>query len=283
MIKQLKIYVVIAAAWGIAYAAKEFFQISDLWMAIGVIVIIALVANYAIENRLQELEARVVHKDYSGIITQLEGERHVPRHRQPESLAAGGAIANWIRPEHQRLFDDFRWFGALLNRHLPDPWAIEELPKTDARGYDAPDIGRMYEVWYNACKVGRFQVTLGAGMLLSSDKSQDERSACLELDLNYLRFIPYQDARGLLYEMAFLVGSFDKTNPDASRSKAQALATDALAGHLWEAVRSPELDPLFDFRVEGSYDLVRQQTDHWEKNGIDPMVRWGGDRERRDD
>lgn len=277
--KQLKIYVAIAAAWGIAYVAKEAFGISEVWITIAVVAVIGIVILNQIESRLQTLEERVVHKDYSGIIAQLEGERHVPRHQQPKSLAAGGAIASWIRPEHQTLFEDFRWFGALLNRHLPDPWAIEELPRTDARGYDSPDIGRMYRVFYNACEVGRFQVTLGAGMLLSQDKSPDKRSACLELELNYLRFIRYSDARGLLYELALMVGDFDRDNGDACRAKAQALAAEALGGYLWEAVRNPDLDPMFDFRVEGSYYLLRDQNEHWIKHGHNPMAN-GGDRER---
>lgn len=276
MIKRFGIYIAIAAAWGIAYVAKEAFGISDLWMTVGVIAVIGIVILTHVESRLQKLEERVIHKDYSGIIAQLAGERHVPRQDPPASLAAGGAIASWIRPEHQTLFHDFRWFAAILNRHLADPWAIEELPDTNARGYDSPDIGRQYRVWYNACKVGRFQVTLGCGVLLSQGKSADKWSARLELELSYLRFIPYQDARGLLYELALMVGSFDRNNADACRSKAQAIAADALGGHLWEAVRMPDVDPSFDFIVEGSYDLVRDQTDHWVKHGFDPIASGGG-------
>ncbi|AYM66216.1 hypothetical protein G6L68_25350 [Agrobacterium fabrum] len=279
MFKKFGIYVAIAAAWGLAYAAKDFFGVSDIWMAIAVIAVIALVANYSIEQRLQTLEARVVHKDYSGIIAQLEGERHVPRHQQPESLVAGGAIKSWIRPEHETLFEDFRYFGAVLNRHLADSWSVEELPRTDARGFDSPEIGRMYEVWYNACKVGRFQVTLGSGMLLRRDKSEDKRSACLELDLNYVRWVPYNDARNLLYEFVMMVGSFDMDNAEASRARAMTIAAEALGGHLWEVVRNPDLDPMFDFRIEGSYDLLRDQTDHWKAHGFDPMAN-GGDRDR---
>lgn len=219
MIKRFGIYVAIAVAWGIAYVAKQLFGLSDVWMAIIVIVVLILLITMTIESRLLKLEARVIHKDYSGIIAQLEGERHVPRHRQPESLAAGGAIKSWIRPEHETLFEDFQWFGTILNRHRADPWSIEELPSTDARGYDGREIGRMYEVWYNACKVGRFQVTLGSGALLRRDKSEDKRSARIDLDLDYLRFIPYQDARGLLYELALMVGPFDRNDGNASRAK----------------------------------------------------------------
>lgn len=276
---RLKIYFGIAAAAGIASVAKTFFGISDVWMTIGVIAVIGIIALMHVESRLDKLEARVIHTDYSGILALLEGPRHTPKHQQPASLAAGGAISSWIRPEHEVLFHDFRWFAALLNKHLADPWAIEELPSTDARGYDAPEVGRTFAVWYNACKVGTFQVTLGAGMLISRQKSASERTARLELTLSYLRFIPYVYARGLLYELTIMVGSFDRACDDECRSKAQLAAADALAGHLWEAVRNPDLDPHFDFVVEGSYDLLRDQNDHWVKHGYDPMAD-GGDRQR---
>lgn len=276
---RFKFYLGIGAAVAAASIVKSFFGISDLWMTIGVIAAIGAIALMHIESRLDRVEARVVHADYSGVLALLEGPRHVPQHRQPESLAGGGAISSWIRPEHEVLFHDFRWFAALLNKHLADPWAIEELPSTDARGYDAPDIGRTYAVWYNACEVGSFQVTLGAGMLLSRQKSTGERSARVELNLHYLRFIPYVHARGLLYELALMVGTFDRARDDECRSKAQIRAADALSGHLWEAVRRSDQAPHFEFVVEGSYDLLRDQNDHWVKHGYDPMAD-GGDRKR---
>jgi len=167
----------------------------------------------------------------------------------------------------------------MLNRELVDAWAIEELPKTDARGYDGPEIGRMYRIWYNACEVGRLQVTLGSGMLLRRDRSQDKRTACIEIDLKYLRFIPYQDAHNLLYVMTLFVGTFDQEDGEVSRGKARLSAAFALGGHLWEAVRNPDIAALFDFRVDGTYDLVRDQNEHWEKLDFDPMAN-GGDRNR---
>lgn len=276
---RFRFYLGIGAAVAAASIVKSFFGISDLWMTIGVIAAIGIIALVHVESRLDKLEARVIHTNYSHILALLEGPRHTPQHQQPVSLAAGGAISSWIRPEHEVLFQDFRWFAALLNKHLADPWAIEELPSTDARGYDAPDIGRTYAVWYNACEVGTFQVTLGSGIRLFSQKSTGERSARLELNLRYLRFIPYVHARGLLYELALMVGSFDRARDDECRIRAQMNAADALSGHLWEAVRNPDLDPHFDFIVEGSYDLLRDQNDHWMKHGYDPMAD-GGDRTR---
>ncbi|MDR7029827.1 hypothetical protein [Rhizobium rosettiformans] len=275
--KQIKLYITVVVAVGIASGIKSLFDIPDLWMAVSAIAVIGVIALMQVESRLDKIEEKVLHKDYSGVMAKLEGERHVPRHQQPKSLAEGGAIASWITPDHETLFHDFRWFGAVLNKHLTEPWAIEELPTTDAGGYDGPDVGRMYDVWYGSWKVGRMQVTLGTGLRMSKGKSPDKRSAFLELDVSYLRFIPYQHARGLLYELALMVGDYHRDKDETCRAKAQALAANALAGYLWEAVRSPDLNPALDFIVEGSYDLLRDQNDHWEKHGYDPIVH-GGDR-----
>ncbi|MBY3314747.1 hypothetical protein [Rhizobium laguerreae] len=279
MIKKIGIWVAIVAACGIAWATQKVFAIPDQTMWIALILIVLGIFGFQVEGRLQAIEERVIRKDYSGILKQLDGDRHVPQHKQPESLVAGGAIASWINPAHEILFDDFRWFGAVMNQHLPDAWAIEELPKTDLRGYEGPEFGRKYRVWYNACEIGTMQVSLGVGGLLKRDKFAENRAARVELDLEYLRFISYRDARGLLYEVALLVGSFAKDDGETSRSKAQAIASDALGAHLWETVRHPEFDPSFEFQVDGPYDLLREIVDHWKAGGIDPMKKWNGDRE----
>ncbi|WP_087005363.1 hypothetical protein [Rhizobium sullae] len=222
----------------------------------------------------------MVRKEYSGIIAALGGERHKPEHKQPASLAAGRAIASWITPAHEILFDDFRWFAALLNMQLTDPWAIEELNDTNIRGFEGPEFGRRYQVWYNACKVGTMQVMMSFDGMLKRNNFSENRSARVKLDLDYLRFIPYIDAGSLIYQIVLLVRDFDFTNGDASRAKARATAADALGGYLWEAVREPEFDPSFDFSIDGSCDLLRHVVDDWKKQGIDPMVKWGGDREK---
>ncbi len=50
---------------------KEAKQLQDVWMAIIVIVVLILLITMTIESRLLTLEARVIHKDYSGVIAQL--------------------------------------------------------------------------------------------------------------------------------------------------------------------------------------------------------------------
>lgn len=280
MAKQVGTWIAVALGWGLVLAAKEFFGISDFAMWLALIAIIGVVVSYNLESRLRNVEEKVVHPDYRGIIALLEGERHKPQHKQPESLESGGAVVSFITPEHRVIFEDFRWFAAVLNMHLADPWAIEELDDTNIWNEAGPEMGRKYAVWYNACKVGTMHVTVGSGALLQQDRSEGEKSAFLDLKLNYLRFIPYRDAHHLLYELSIMVGRFDRQNADLSRAKASAIASDALAGHLWEAVREPETDPFFDFTVEGSYDLLIGQTDHWKRSGIDPVLKWGGDRSR---
>jgi len=36
---------------------------------------------------------------------------------------------------------------------------------------------------------------------------------------------------------------------------------------------------MYDFRVDGPYELLRDQVDHWKKHGFDPMAN-DGDRDR---
>ena len=86
---------------------------------------------------------RTIFKDYAGIISQIhDGVRRAPEHKQPASLRGSG----WdflITAAHEVVFEDFRWFGAMLNRSVSEPWSIAELPDV-LLGLDEPDLGRRY-------------------------------------------------------------------------------------------------------------------------------------------
>lgn len=82
---------------------------------------------------------------------------------------------------------------------------------------------------------------------LHSEKSADNRQARVEVDLEYLRFIPYLDARTLFGQITFFTAPFE--NADVSRAKAMAAAADALGCYLWDAVRKPHLDPFLKYSV----------------------------------
>ncbi|MGO8024149.1 hypothetical protein [Rhizobium leguminosarum] len=279
MIKKLGMWIAIVIAIGVLSAVQERLSVPNYIVGLAILGLGAIVIGFQIESRVRALEERVDRKDYSGIINQLNGVRHKPRHQQPESLEAGGARASDIESAHHMVFEDFRWFGALLNRHLPD-WAIEELNDTRFRGDYGPAIGRRYNVWYRACQVGTIQVSKGSGRSLERERVKEERSARVELDLNYLRFIPYQVAHNFVYQIALLIGAYDFEDGRVSRAKADAAAAGSLGGHLWEVVRKPESGPCFDFYVDGPYDLLKHTFDHWKTQGLDPMVEWPGDWER---
>jgi len=56
MLKQIKIYVAIAAAWGIAYVAKDYFGISDIWMGIAAVASMGIVVSINRRRRDQVLD-----------------------------------------------------------------------------------------------------------------------------------------------------------------------------------------------------------------------------------
>ncbi|MGR9252518.1 hypothetical protein [Rhizobium leguminosarum] len=278
MFKKYGMWIALVALWGIVWAAQRVFAIPEQTIWIVMIMFFIAVGSYHFENRLQALEERVVRKDYSGILQELEGERHVPKHQQPESLAAAGAIKGWTKEPHEILFEDFRWWAAVLNQNVSDPWSIEEINDIELRGYDGPAYGRKFRVWYNACEVGRMQVAVGGFRLLKPERFADDRCARVDLELSYLRFIPLDDARSLISTLVLFIKPFDFDNAELSREKAGAAASDVLAGYLWEAVRLPKIDPYFEYKIEGPYSLLRHTVEHLKKNDIDPMVKWQGDR-----
>ena len=89
-------------------------------------------------------------------------------------------------------------------------------------------------------------------------------------------WIPYDEAHSLVSAIERLVGPFKDQKADSTR--ASNAATAALVAYLWESVRVEDVVMSFDHRVDGPYDLVRQYTEHWKKEDIDPFERWGGDR-----
>ena len=237
---------------------------------ITVLAIYLLILTFIVERKLVEIEQRVIKPDYNGILKLLQGPRHVPQHTQPESLIAGGASPSRITAAQQIVFEDFEWFAAALNMWLQDDWTLEELNDTNVRGYDAPESGRRYRVWFNECKVGTIQVVAGGLGTLKPESFFENRIALVEVELNYLRFIPFEDAQAFLYQIQLMVGKFDFNDGEVSRARASAVVSAALGGYLWEAVRNPDIDPMFNFTAEGPYSVFRETTDNWKANGINP-------------
>ena len=105
-----------------------------------------------------------VAREYAKIIERLEeGQRRVPQHVRPQSLADAG-FPSFINNRVQAVFEGFEFFGALMNRQVTDPWTIEETGEPLITDYlsDGPELGRKYAVYFNGVPVGRLQV--GGGL-----------------------------------------------------------------------------------------------------------------------
>lgn len=222
-------------------------------------------------------------KEYANVIAKLEnGERRAPKHVRPRSLTDAG-YPSFINNRVQAVFEGFEFFGPLMNRQVSDPWTIEETGEvliTDDLS-DGPELGRKYAVYFNGFPVGRMQVGDGlhedGGFSETIEWHRDNRAGRVLVRLDYLRFIPFDDALSFVSTVELLVGSFQDRHTAYLLAKLNASA--ALAGYLWEVQRADdEYLPSFDHRVEGPYDLLQQTTDRWRSQGINPFDR--GDRDR---
>lgn len=224
-----------------------------------------------------------VSKEYASVIEKLEsGERRRPEHRRPRSVTDSG-FDSFATTGVIAVFEGFEYFGALLNRQVSDPWTVEETAETlvmDYRG-DSPELGRTYVLFFNGVRVGRVQVTEGfneaGGFRETLEWHRVNRAARVLIDIDYLRFIPFDDALSIISAIELFLGNFEDGN--AARLLAKLKASAALTAYLWEVVRADDGHvPRFDHRVEGPYDLLKQTTERWKAEGIDPFVRWNGDR-----
>lgn len=277
MIKLVAYWAAIIVVALVAYAVKHAFDVSNQAMSLAIFAIVLIIIIFHFDRRISLLENRVIHKSYSDVKIDIEkGERHKPQHKQPKSLIDGGAIKSRITAAHEILFDDFRWFGVLLNSDVAEAWAVEELNDTDISGFEGPRAGRRYQVYYNACRMGTIEVTIGGFEWYSREAFAQNRQARVEVELDYLRFAPFQDAHSLIYSIALYIGPCGDDG-EAARSKAASIATAALTGHLWESVRKPDIDMRFSFRTEGPYELLRRGTDHWKAKDVDLFEKLDGD------
>ncbi|AWC22030.1 hypothetical protein CO731_01486 [Aminobacter sp. MSH1] len=278
MTRQMLVWAGLGFGALIIYWAKDLFGVGDQTFTLAIVAFGLIVAYHSLAYRLSLVEGRLTPQN-SGMVAAIEdGERHVPVHQLPASICEKG-VRSFITPAHHILFDDFKWFGVMLNRHIADPWAVEELRDTEIRDYvsDGPEYGRRYRVFYNACEMGTLQVSIGGiGWITSPEKFEEEREARALLELDYLRFVPHDDAHSLVAAVELFIGKF--SDGEVAREHASLRASRSLTAHLWESIRKPEVAQSFEYRASGPYDLVRHTSQHWLKNGIDPFERWKGDR-----
>lgn len=187
-----------------------------------------------------------LQREYKDVIRGMkEGQRREPKHTPASSIEKHGTVM--LRPEHRIVFDDFSKFGEIINTMMHHgPFSFEETDKIEF-GFDGPDYGRIYQVWYNATPVGK--LTIGVAHLLHATEGH---GAIAEMDLDYAQFMPEGEIRDMLRTMWFM---FAKTEDGAvMRAKADLEVVMIMTRHLWEVVREPEHVHAMHVRLEGPYE-----------------------------
>lgn len=223
-----------------------------------------------------------IFKEHAGLIKALEnGQRKPAEHVRPNAITDSG-FTSFATADARAVFDGFEYFGALMNQHVADPWTVEEQADTLIKTFqlDDPALGRTYRIFYNSVPMGKIQVTAGVHPegLLKDDINwhRENRAAIAFVELDNLRFVPYQHALSLVSAVYLFIGQFEDGERSRTRSRSEAAAL--LTGYLWEAIRYDDLIAEFHERIDGPYDLLRITTDHWKDGGVDPFERWNGDR-----
>ena len=158
-------------------------------------------------------------------------------------------------------------------------WAIEEMSDTVFRYSEGTEQGRKYKVYYHSIEMGVLGITLG-GLFAGWDTAEDfrkNRMAQADLELEYMRFVPYEDAHELIFnraparsirsirrrrssarDWARFFSSYSQIAFDiepytaAAHARAHNAATAALTSYLWEAFRhSEDFVPNFEYRTGG--------------------------------
>lgn len=163
-------------------------------------------------------------KELAGLIKKLDRrERRPAQHVRPHKVTDKG-YESFATAGVRAVFEGFEYFGALMNQHVAEPWTVEETGDTlvkDLRS-DSPELGRTYQVFYNGVKLGRLQVTEGTNLAGAFPEEmawhRENRAAHALLNLDYLRFVSYDDVLSLVAAIELFVGPFE--NNDIARPRA---------------------------------------------------------------
>jgi hypothetical protein len=221
-----------------------------------------------------------VFKENAELIKRLQGGARFPPDHDPPKTIRDSGFANAV---NEAVFEDFRWFGSMMNISSADLWMVEETPKTLVSNIQTtdPELGRTYKVFYNGVEMGDLQVTEGHGSFeIDDQKRLAARTARAYLHLHNARFLPYDDIHGFLALIEVQLGTWEG-GYEPSWARARLAATQVLTGYLWEVMASEDAVPWLLHHVDGPYWMVRHETEHWKAKGFDPLVEWKGDRRHR--
>lgn len=187
-----------------------------------------------------------IQRDYKEVLKEIaSGSRREPQHKPPSSIEKDGTAL--LRPEHRIVFDDFDRFREIINTAMHHgPFSFEEQDRVSI-GFDGPDYGRTYRIYYNAMPAG--QLEIGVAHLLHASEGH---GASADLSLDFAQLIPEGEVRSLLRTLWFM---FAKQEDGAvMRAKADAEAVKIMTMHLWEVIRVPDVVHGLSWRFEGPYE-----------------------------
>lgn len=214
--------------------------------------------------------------DYARAIAEInEGRRREPQHGRPEATQSRWGPRK-VGSVDQHVFEEFSWFGATLDWSTAEAWSMKETSDTMRRAWylDSPEHGRRWIIHYNALKLGWIEVSAAPKKLFgTADEFRADPAARIDMELHLMRFIPSEDAFGLLYQVSFLMQSLEG-GYDLARERAKLAAESVVTHYMWDVMRAgDQYVPELDFTAEGPYAVYRDILRHWKETGFNPFTR----------
>jgi hypothetical protein len=195
-----------------------------------------------------------------------------PVYRRAADIGIGG-VEMFINDRDRQFFRDFAPFAERFNREFLNSgddfaawrsWRIQELEDTELSwpGQDSPAYGCRYSVHYNQVQLGDLQISADA-----FDYSTDTPFVGVDLDLEYVRMLPFGHVNAFLHHLMGIV----RPRPDYNSLQPQEMINVALLELLWPGKSDEEDADMYrslDFAYSGSADrIIRSITSQREKAG----------------
>lgn len=166
-----------------------------------------------------------------------------------------------------RFFERTECLQPYFNAMLGGYWSFDELPghHVSLGTYDGPDVGRTFQIQYNAGLVGELSV-----VPLIFPRGDDW--AELRLRLQYpIELINSERVHGFLCLLAKSV--LNSIDAAAQNGRAEQMASIAMVNALWDARVTEGSSLVVSMSLSGAWGLYQESLDHWRNHGVDPWER----------
>ena len=148
------------------------------------------------------------------------------------------------------------------------PWKLQEPGDHEIADFDGPSYGRRYEVYYNQVLVGEIKIQADS----LHEYSTDDPNVVVDVELNYVRILPFDRVYGFLNHLTLLLSSGTKRTENVELSM---LIYQALLKTLWSyGPNDPRrYDYFFDEPLELSFKSVARNFLKWSAKLIERRSR----------